>query len=246
MPAGSSAWRQLPPGGQPDRKDDNIRKAVTDRDLNASVNRRSGAIDGRQAGHRKCTRIVDLSLVACQGRRSSASRAGSWARATAALTGVPPGSSAPGPSEGQRARRQVLASGRAGRDRDLRRRGLPFPGPGPRGGGRNRTRRRHDVPSIGFEDPGATRHPDASGADVTRARAVPAIQSAAKAWTGHLPACPGRLDWRCDQSGCREAHAVCARRRLRLQDPAGRAGGNSRQAHARCHGHRPDGRRRAR
>ena len=159
MPAGSSAWRQLPPGGQPDRKDDNIRKAVTDRDLNASVNRRSGAIDGRQAGHRKCTRIVDLSLVACQGRRSSASRAGSWARATAALTGVPPGSSAPGPSEGQRARRQVLASGRAGRDRDLRRRGLPFPGPGPRGGGRNRTRRRHDVPSIGFEDRGGHQAP---------------------------------------------------------------------------------------
>ena len=50
--------------------------------------RRSGAIDGRQAGHRKCTRIVDLPLVACQDRRS-------WAWATAALTGVPPGSSAP-------------------------------------------------------------------------------------------------------------------------------------------------------
>ena len=36
---------------------------------------------------------VDLSLVACQCRWSSAWRASSWARATAALTSVPPGSS---------------------------------------------------------------------------------------------------------------------------------------------------------
>jgi hypothetical protein len=41
MPAVSSAWRQLSPGGQPDRRDDNISKAVTGRDLNASANRRS-------------------------------------------------------------------------------------------------------------------------------------------------------------------------------------------------------------
>jgi hypothetical protein len=39
--------------------------------------------------------------------------------------------------------------------------------------GGNRTRQRRDAPSTGFEDRGATRHPDASGADVTRARAAP-------------------------------------------------------------------------
>jgi hypothetical protein len=39
-PADSSAWRQQPPGGKPGRKDDNIRKAATDRAFNLSANRR--------------------------------------------------------------------------------------------------------------------------------------------------------------------------------------------------------------
>ena len=61
-----------------------------------------------------------------------------------------------------------------------------------------------------------------------------------------FPSMSGGYIGSCDQSGCLQAHSVCARRRLRLQDPARRTGRNGRQAHARRDRHRPDGGSRAR
>ena len=97
------------------------------------------------------------------------------------------------------------------------RRGLPrWPGRGP-GQCLRRWRRRTGIEPAGgakrrppvLKTGGATRHPDAS------APRLPA--------SGQRPPSPPdwRLHWPCGRSRCVPAHPVRARRRLRLQDPAG-------------------------
>src|SRR5262249_33097297 len=110
-------------------------------------------------------------------------RASSWARVTAALTNVAPSSSRAGTGGGPASTPSVLGTGRRGSTTAPLRRARR-PSPGRRRTERRRTgiepaddaKRRPPVLKTG----GATRHPDASGGEVTRERPEPAIREEPK------------------------------------------------------------------
>ena len=105
-------------------------------------------------------------------------RARSWARATAALTSAAPSSSRAATRRGSASTTSVLGTWRRGSTiATLRRRSRPCPEPSPRGGGRESNPPTTRAPSTGFEDRGGHQAPGRLRADVTRARAAPAIRS---------------------------------------------------------------------